>query len=90
MGVSQSLKGLRPNEPAVIPRYCIAKGPTTRPIEPSAALVAAEKHDREQERLQKEAEEVLLAQPNAEALAKSIALSESQRDKEFPPLPFRP
>ena len=63
-----------------IPRYRTAKGPTTRPIKGSAALVAAEMHDREQERLEKEAEETRLAQ----------LMSAGQMDEEFPALPPKP
>ena len=77
-----------------VPAYRTAKGHTTRPIGESRAVVAADEHDREQERLAKEQEAMRLATSQSlgsaqeeEQLAMAMALSESQKDEEFPLLP---
>lgn len=84
----------KPNKSAQVPTYRTAKGRTTRPIGESRAVVAAEKHDREQERLAKEQEAMRLATSQSlgsaqeeKQLAMAKTLSESQKDKDFPPLP---
>ena len=91
---TRDLRNQKTDRSIKVPKYRTAKGHTTRPIEESPTVVAAEEHDREQERLAKEEAEMALASHRSAASAEeeeqlrvAKALSESQGNKEFPALP---
>lgn len=59
--LARDFKGRIPDTSTIkVPKYRTTKGHTIRPIEESPALIAAEKHDKEQERLAKGKEEMEL------------------------------
>ena len=92
--VARSLRGQARRPAADIPRYRTAKGHTTRPIEESPAVIAAEAHDKEQERLAEEARQLekgtqlsLASAVDEDQLHQAMAMSDSQMDEEYPVLP---
>lgn len=87
---AQELKNKKPDSSIKVPKYRTVKGHTTRPIEESPALVAAEKHDRERELAEKMELARLRSLESAkheQELALAKAMSRSETDTQFPSLP---
>ncbi len=89
--LARELKGRKPDTSNIqVPKYRTTNGHTTRPIEESPARIAAEKHDREQDRLAKEKEEMEQAKLRSTASAEeeeqlllATVSSESEKDTQF-------